>query len=131
MNAQELRIGNWVLIDGKPERIDSIVTSSSNFLYDGVNAEIEDGYYGDYSVMVKDPEPIPITPEILEKAGFEFESRGVDAFEQIWSCNGIEIWQHDEGFSQDYSPYSVDIKHLHQLQNLYFALTGEELDIEL
>lgn len=29
-----------------------------------------------------------------------------------------------------YKEYNIEIKYVHQLQNLYFALTGEELTIK-
>ena len=76
-------------------------------------------------------EGIPLTEDILVKAGFEFKPTGKEVYEQTWiNSNGFEIWQHDKGFCHDYF-CGGNVNYLHQLQNLYFALTGQELTIEL
>jgi len=60
--------------------------------------------------------PIPLTEEILLNSNLKhFELRS---------------WQ--DGYSvYDNEHCITEVKYLHQLQNLYFALTGEELKIEL
>lgn len=73
---------------------------------------------------------IPLTPEILEKCGF---NPFLHNFEKSIK---ISYSLHDNfayvGNSTSTSGTSVkNIKHLHQLQNLYFALTGEELQVNL
>lgn len=76
--------------------------------------------------------PIPLTEEWLMKVGFVKINTSSDQFGVFeyhhagtmfmgrW-CNGLFHWN------------GLDIKlpYLHQLQNLYFALTGEELKIEI
>ncbi len=112
INVNELRIGNFVS-NGNP------VTVEHYFLQDS---------FADF-------DPIPITPEILEKCGFENF-----AFEYIHESGvSLENMRGNDGPGQpDYfylsfvfKNASVEIKHLHQLQNLYFALTGEELKVNL
>lgn len=66
-------------------------------------------------------QPIPLTEEIILKFGFEKKG-------DFWFVkSGIKIENRNNGFS--YFRYLNEIKILsvHQLQNLYFALTGEEL----
>lgn len=75
-----------------------------------------------------DFDPIPLTPELLEKCGFELLVGDYDF--DTYSKNGIEVWEHDEGYCHSYA-FGGDVDHLHQLQNLYFVLTGEELEIKL
>lgn len=70
MKATDLMCGDWVLINGTPHKIQAI---------DSIDAEIQaddDLYYiGEDRYHSEDKiEPIPLTPEILEKNGFE---RGV------------------------------------------------------
>jgi len=87
--------------------------------------------------------PIPLTEEILLKAGFEFwcDELGIKCFYKIY---GIEyfcvatngFYQLRSGLKDSDAAWRLGnnypfIKHLHQLQNLYFALTGEELKITL
>lgn len=57
MKANELMIGDWVLYD---DRIVHILDVMENYIY-----ELKDGYK-----PVNLAEPIPLTPEILEKNGF-------------------------------------------------------------
>lgn len=78
------------------------------------------------STHINDIEPIPLTEEILLKCGFNFWG-GITSYcdrEDFWS-----IKMEDGRFEIEY--VELEIKHLHQLQNLYFALTGKELEIEL
>lgn len=74
-------------------------------------------------------EPIPLTPDIMEKCGFRLKI--FTTFELLHFIVSLSI-RPDEG------PAILEIKdkglitslhYLHQLQNLYFALTGEELEI--
>ena len=65
--------------------------------------------------------PIPLTEEWLLKFGFERNGKKLT----FWK---IDLVEDEEGiFSFDESRIYIDIKYVHQLQNLYFALTGEEL----
>jgi hypothetical protein len=85
-------------------------------------------------------EPIPLTPELLEKCGFV---RSQDEDENsLTLVNGRKTFKWVEGNDDDYFLiYQTDcgldyntafeLEHLHQLQNLYYALTGEELEINL
>lgn len=107
IKANELRIGNLVNRQG------------SELIVNGCDIKWfqEDSYNG--------LEPIPLTEEILLKCGFKL---AID--ENIYTLHDtIELTQTDYGNSFYFMGNFIksDIKHLHQLQNLYFALTGEEL----
>ena len=88
--------------------------------------------------------PIPLTPEILEKAGFSDGGFSVDANWYYKLINLPSNWMSvtyelNLFTTEEENKYGVNLetqyfgyfKYLHQLQNLYFALTGEELPIEL
>lgn len=111
MNASELRIGNWVYgaLD-QPYKVNVTILSA-------LEANV---YY---------VSPIPITPEILEAAGFE-TVRG-----ELYKINGYWYDLKDKTFGsfaiENGEPIAENIKSLHQLQNLYFALTGEELTVNM
>ena len=123
MKAQELRIGNWYLGNGDyPEQITSkdIVELSDDPL---------DDYY----------EPMPLTEEWLLNFGFEqyghknennpMELRVKDIVFHIYSPSKDHNKKHwHTTASNGFSHRELDVKHVHQLQNLYFALTGEELE---
>lgn len=70
-------------------------------------------------------EGIPLTPVLLYGAGF---STPHDYVSTVVSKGGVMIDYHLGKFRlRDNSRITID--YLHQLQNLYFALTGEELTI--
>lgn len=71
-------------------------------------------------------EPIPLTEEILLKCGFE---KKVNYVKGMTIQDGIAFFDDNE-FGHDKED-EIECKYLHQLQNLYFALTGQELTIEL
>lgn len=71
---------------------------------------------------------IPLSSDFLEKAGFIqdgnfFEKNGLLL---LWTGNSVLNY-----YGHSKSEKSVEIKYLHHLQNLYFDLWGEELDIKL
>jgi hypothetical protein len=115
MDAKELRIGNCI------------------FSHDvNMNVSIAAGGIED---VEKNPErynPIPLTPEILEKCGFErqVDENSEDCFYIPISETFLEIRITDKT-SWIGEVYLPETKYVHQLQNLYFALTGEELEINL
>ena len=81
------------------------------------------------------PKPIPLTPEILEKAGFKKDENKANVFS---NGNELLIEVTEKGFQSVIEsdwPELIDIgnpiHYLHQLQNLYFALTGTELEVNL
>ena len=69
---------------------------------------------------------IPLTDEWLVKFGFE-ESEFVFS-KNMYFIKGMQIWKCNDMFLCDKN--GIYIKHVHQLQNLYFALTGKELTHE-
>lgn len=124
MEASDLRLGNIILSPdtGKPVVVE---LGHLQAIKDGV--KFNNKYY----------EPLVLSPEILEKAGFVERDRALlesygyrnfihrNATIQI-GPNGIKTW-----VSNKMDEPVEHIKYLHELQNLYFALTGEELNIEL
>lgn len=110
--VNELRIGNKIL-----------------FSVTGEVITIEDGHDIQSVFFVpEDYSPIPLTPEILERAGF---INGTKVIQTSLSTDEfyVDLMDKDAGFNDKRIWFSC--KNLHQLQNLYFALTGEELTIKL
>jgi hypothetical protein len=119
MKANELRVGNWCQ---SPYEKEPFKIEAEHIL------ELEQGM-DELSIL-----GIPLTSEILEKAGFENKSSTTDyifeygkfiiggtrkrLFPSVWGEDGL----------QDYGNL---IEYVHELQNLYFCLTGDELNIEL
>jgi len=69
-------------------------------------------------------QPIPLTEEILIKCGFQCKPKTLSIVNKSGHCT-IELSRGN--FTFKHKDGKAVIKYLHQLQNLYFALTGEEL----
>lgn len=107
----ELRIGNWVEYQSQFRQVSSISV-------EGFTQAI--GLGGINTTTVN---PIPLTPEILEKCGVFQTVEG-------YSLNGVALIYKNNEFSFWHNGTRIIIQYLHQLQNLYFALTGEELNYQ-
>jgi hypothetical protein len=125
INANELRIGNWIFNEmiGKNKQVDGDLL----YAIDGLKNGVEQEYYY-----------IPLTPEILEKAGYKKNKTTGNYLNELSNDDGIfdaMLIEEDKDWftfvvnANSYDNYTVEIKYLHQLQNLYFALTGEELTV--
>lgn len=108
MEAKELRIGNLVLVrtNGKIETIKHL--------------------YEDFGMFVA---PIPLTEEWLTKLGFERKQYPGNYYYWL-QYRGIEFTAFSPFNQVETDNLEATIEYVHQLQNLYFALTGEELEIK-
>jgi hypothetical protein len=117
MKASELRIGNLVQTNFKKEK------------------EITDIKLIDFKEnFFKLYDPIPLTEEWLLKFGFEMINSSPINY-KIYSLKDITFYVIKDSNIELYDKivYSEQYKHIesvHQLQNLYFALYGEELNIK-
>lgn len=120
MTASELRIGNWVMhTDGILCRLTEVDPITSTY--------VEDVYGGRFSADWKDLRPIELTPKVLEKCGFEYD-KITYSLGRIWVAESIQRW--DVFLNGVFSGVSASIHFLHQLQNLFYALTGTELNYQ-
>ena len=123
IQAQELRIGNWVInYYGIPGILVSIHEGNSY----RVKADGEIDAWGEENIN-----PIPLTREILEKAGFIDNEIHLCDDKYIWINGHWNTWHLRDGGEKDMFDLDEPPQYLHQLQNLYFALTGKELTIQL
>ncbi len=151
IQARELRIGN--LIVWNPKLVNPGVTLSAmqievlSIMYDKVfyvfpNIEnrvepFEDDVakMGTSFKLLEELEPIILTAEILEKAGFT-EKGGILA-SKYFEKGDLQLKQTGEYFQRvlvtklNTTVFDLPITTLHQLQNLYFALMGEEIEVKL
>ncbi len=120
IDPKELRIGNLILWKG--EVIPVTMVGLYGIQYDDSNIKIN------ASFGTGDIQPIPITPEWLERLGFEKLKHIHEGL--IYSKDWLRL--NSNCAVTDYRGGGIDsrlIKHIHQLQNLYFALTGTELTL--
>jgi hypothetical protein len=125
MKSNELRIGNLVqCLDIETEQwcVDKVSDINEDDFYTKDESEGN-------AIANMEIKPIPLTEEWLIKFGFR-SNPYEDKYELgnfHVQCNKtrvyLELWI-------ELDICHVDLKHVHTLQNLYFALTGEELTIK-
>jgi hypothetical protein len=128
MNANELRIGNYIYngfikMNGFPNYTHKVtclnLIGETQIFSCDINSEF------DNNLKNLIPEPIPISEEWLLKFGFVEQS-----YINYFKKNDITISKDDNYYECFLGVFGTkEIKYIHQLQNLYFALTGEELTL--
>jgi hypothetical protein len=120
IDVKELRIGNYIYWDN-PKKKNVVHT---------VRAVLEFSLHTTPLAIcgIEDFSPIPLTEQWLIDFGFE---KGNDIMgdcfyiEQNNNVNDFAIHLHDGKYTDILNDLYIDS--VHQLQNLYFALTGKEL----
>jgi hypothetical protein len=115
INFKELRLDNYICINNNlhPCRVKEITMSNV------VVESIKENYS---EPTINSMNPIPLTEEWLLKFGFIKH-----VSQSIWyTLNKVDVWFFDGKYVND---IDVEIKYVHELQNLYFALTKKELTI--
>ena len=123
MNAKELRVGNYYNHNAEIKKI------TPNDILEVWESE---------RIWCK---PIPLTEEWLVKLGFEKSEKGSVSIQFNIGENPLtKDWIMQLVWLKTLPDYNLEeslfyrngfhkLKHVHQLQNLYFALTGQELEI--
>ena len=121
MKAQEIRLGNYVMdYDGSHKifKVKSITKEKK------VNMFFINGRW-DSDVL-----PIPLTEEWLLKFGFE-------KYPHSWGNSIFHLTEWDNyhmkwcvAFNKNNAIIIQKLQYVHQLQNLYSALTGKELNLK-
>jgi hypothetical protein len=118
IQANELRIGNWI-------KHDPSYVENQNFIVSDIRTHREKTVNG---IEIDDCSPIPLTEKILLKCGAQMQ---IDKNRFILSGYDIYFFTDKIVFNPNSSTISVVLKSVHQLQNLYFALTAKELEFKL
>lgn len=154
MTQNELRVGNYVYYEHTTHVVSGIHGNKvySWWVKDGepvIEYEAKDSsgtqVENPYMDVVSQYEPILLTEDWLEKLGLikrnqteelpeELQQPDIDEDGDIWytwvkGVFNLEIQSNGEIWFELYSHYK-HIKWVHELQNLYFALTEEELTLQ-
>lgn len=126
INKNELRIGN--IIEWNDDKGRDCFYRVARLDEDNLGADCiseEFAWFPDrWTILYNDAIPIPLTPEILEKIGItQISIGGRKYFIDRWGDGTVSIYDRHIDLSD------IPCKYLHQLQNLIFALTGEELEV--
>lgn len=142
MEAKELRIGNLVMVnnpESHPKLKDIVLEVTS--IHESGNREgythgvglkhinqIPNRYYETYSQFIRFVEPIPLTEECLLKFGFHINYKSEFTHKySILLDDKIDVTLFPNIEFRYRGQILAEFKYVHQLQNLYFALTGTEL----
>ena len=120
MNAKDLRIGNLLQYTDFQKVKEHLRGTTFNVTADDIL------FLSTYSVDYV--EPIQLTPEWLEKFGFEkigsrYEKESISLY-KFKDVFDLQLIRDNELFD-----LGIGYVYVHQLQNLYFAITGEELTV--
>lgn len=139
ITPQELRIGNWLMYGIKPVQV-QYIDPEREIIDMGLKCSIGVAEYVDKHHIATNGrwlnhfEPIPLTLEVLVNCGFKKFNLSSGHYCQF-DFNNKEAFLFDNSLSYgimgvaNYEWSAADhIKHLHQLQNLFYALTSEELN---
>ena len=136
INARELRLKNLVFESNNVVCIEGIKTDNDIDL----SVFPEDDHSRWWTQEPNNIDPIPLTPEWLQKLGFEkrvLNGIRIGSYDTIdWDVEYYidnilllkQLSQQYDRFQSANKPYRF-IQYVHQLQNLYFALTGTELTV--
>ena len=129
MKANELRIGNIICSKGTDETgiyiIEVIYKDYCLGKYEKITHRVRQCFDG--------MKGIPLAEEWMLKFGFErFENEYYHSYKEVEICVQFDPFsvglcrRNDWAFLDRYE----HIQYVHQLQNLYFALTGNELELK-
>lgn len=135
MKANELRIGNWVEFENEQMQLHEF---NHNLQLLSFKTSLG-GIYGP-GIPHEEMKPIPLAEEWLKKFGFieMFTKKGmylkplgneitIDDRDFLFNIENKYVYQDNE-ITVD--PLGTPVQYVHQLQNLYFTLTGQELTIK-
>lgn len=138
MKAEELRIGNYIKIDSGIGKVVSLMSNTfcnecANDDYN-ITIEMEDGTFREEEEVKV--EGIPLTEEILLNCGFEYVNPDNKAIGMLSPDDGRgnrnRIMYFDTNFRMILNTWNYrPINYIHEVQNLYFAITNKELNIQL
>lgn len=126
MKPNELRLGNYVRLrdNGEIVAVERITRKKVGFFYGGDKSR---GYFRKYCEI----EGVPIHPD--RGAGTNLFANIVTSNKYIKGVGDIEDDTRLRIFIQtsDNELYVLCPDYLHELQNIYYAMTGEELTFEI
>jgi len=125
ISCYELRLGNHVLVNNNVHKVCAI-TKTTVFTVDA--DESKEQIAAEH--RLEDVQPVPVTDTILQECGFLYQE--YFKFWQLVTTGSRSEMDIDNDYDLiDFMrrPIVKKLQSLHQLQNLYFLLKGQELTI--
>lgn len=145
IDVKELRIGNWVYLPSLSK--EAYGNERVRFLVEGIykdedgykvlcHCETKDGYSCTEDALPEEIEPIPLAEELLLKCGFKRAfygfHNGIELYRMSFIFDEIVETKNEWFLSMNHGKNAITcspIRYIHQLQNIYFDLIGEELKV--
>lgn len=130
MKSKELRVGNWVNHKNENGSYNLLVGEISTR---GISVKFNGG---GWLLTYDEISPITLNEDTLLKLGFEKVVRDNELYFLKGDCFELHQFNQYGHFSYTCGDnlkgnfVSIRVDSLHQLQNLYFALTDKELDVK-
>lgn len=129
---QEIRIGNYVSYNNQTCYVFVIAEDVCQIRGEKIS------FISGSIIKYKHIAPIELNEDWLLKFGFEKKQIREELKNKLgdyaFSLSGVSFFtliQDSDGFMlSKFETYIITVKYVHQLQNLFFALTGEELTIK-
>ena len=137
ISAHELMIGDFVLVDGTPRKVEAITKKKIGYHRKENEPRL-------YYARLRDVEPIEITEEIITKMGFDIEKNLNGWYQARMRTNGFSVyfcvirtiywdWEKTLEISSIplHEPYlRKNIAYIHELQHC-FRLCGVNFEVKL
>jgi hypothetical protein len=121
VNGTDIRMGNWLLVVYASEKPNSLVINYQP-------KAIEPGDLCALNTCL----PIALTNAVLEKCGFIYDEGMWCKYQSVEEGRVLVLQRSgNEGWFVEGVAIKTAPRYLHQLQNLFYALTGKELKVAL
>lgn len=117
MYIKNLRIGNWVSVDGLPRKVSWLGNTYPRVDIDGV----------DVACKEDDIDEIPITMYLLKTNGWERETERMSTKYKKWPYT-LKLQENGWFLTSGDKINNLRVRSLHQLQNLIDDIEGENND---
>jgi hypothetical protein len=139
IDAKELRLGNYVSVTGYDYLNGNQVRMKISKSIEGIRQFGNDGasvYLDNNRLSCLNIRPVPLDGEILQMCGFE----ELGMYGNVYCRDNFRIHTGKDGdtgtvlfilYNEGEPVFQKEVSSLHQLQNLYFTLTGKDLDVNI
>ena len=118
VNIKTLHIGSHVSVDGKRVRVCGITQRKIGYHHPDERPDAHLRY-----ARIHEVEPISITAELLAELGFQYRD---NTYWERWFLGGFDIERKEGSSYFDYNS-EIRLEYLHELEDLYYLIYGQEL----
>lgn len=148
MKATELRIGNLVDVINRSNEVHlpfNTIKKIGRIAFFEVDLYEPDKPFATqgekWKIEIKDLSPIPLTEELIVRLGFKYWPDNGNCFTKKYSAQGdFILFNHKTLVAENAGLINGDfyfmfdhlihrVRYVHQLQNIFYSISGEELEI--